>query len=312
MTNALEISHLTKQYGEFTAVNNLSFVVEAGEIFGLLGPNGAGKSTCINLVSGLCRMQKGNIRVFGKDVVTDFISTRRLVGLMHQEVVIDNFFPIGKMLELHCGYYGLKDDPEWRDLLIDRLALGPHLGKKMMGLSGGMKRRFMVAKALIHRPKLLILDEPTAGVDVELRVALWDFVREINKRGTTVVLTTHYLEEAQEMCGRIAIMHHGKLVALDRTQSLLKQFEMNRIQLQYEKPLQNDSIPQALQDLGATIDENLNSLSFKVSASTPLEAVLGSVTIQGNRLMDMDMQKADLEDVFLKLTDSKGNRALEG
>jgi ABC-2 type transport system ATP-binding protein len=220
-TAALEITNLVKHYGGLKAVDDLSLKIEAGEIFGLLGPNGAGKSSTIHLASGLTLMEKGSIKIFGKDVVTQSTDTRRMVGLMHQEVVMDNFFPIGKMLEIHAGYYGLKDDPAWRELLVERLALGPHLKKKMMGLSGGMKRRFMVAKALIHKPRLLILDEPTAGVDVELRQALWDFVREINKRGTTVLLTTHYLEEAEQLCGRIAIMNNGKLAALDTTKNLV-------------------------------------------------------------------------------------------
>jgi len=229
---ALEIKKLTKHYGSFAAVDDLSLSIEPGEIFGLLGPNGAGKSTTIHLASGLARMESGSISVFGHDVVAHPTQTRRLVGLMHQEVVIDNFLTIGQMLGLHAGYYGLKDDPEWRELLVERLALGDHLGKKMMKLSGGMKRRFMVAKALIHKPKLLILDEPTAGVDVELRVALWDFVREINRRGTTVVLTTHYLEEAEALCGRIAIMNRGKLVALDTTKNLIADQTLEKVFVQ--------------------------------------------------------------------------------
>ncbi|MEO5667950.1 MAG: ATP-binding cassette domain-containing protein [Bdellovibrionota bacterium] len=226
---ALEIKNLTKHYGPFAAVKDLSLTIQPGEIFGLLGPNGAGKSSTIHLASSLCRMEQGSIKVFGHDVVQEPTTTRRLLGLMHQEVVIDNFLPIGRMLKMHAGYYGLKDDPEWRELLIERLALGAHVHKKMMGLSGGMKRRFMVAKALIHKPRLLVLDEPTAGVDVELRLALWEFVKEINKRGTTVVLTTHYLEEAQELCGRIAIMNHGQLVALDTTKNLTQNHDLEEV-----------------------------------------------------------------------------------
>jgi ABC-2 type transport system ATP-binding protein len=227
---ALEITELRKDYGRLRAVDNLSLRIEQGEIFGLLGPNGAGKSTTIHLISGLCRMQEGSIKVFGNDVVKDFIQTRRDVGLMHQEIVIDNFLPIGQMLKLHSGYYGLRDDPKWRELLIERLALGPHLNKKMMALSGGMKRRFMVAKALIHKPRLLILDEPTAGVDVELRMALWDFVKEINKKGSTVILTTHYIEEAEQLCERVAIMNNGQIVTLDKTQNLLNNNKAKKLE----------------------------------------------------------------------------------
>ena len=174
---ALNIRSLHKKYDGFTAVKDVSFRIEPGEIFGLLGPNGAGKSTTINMIAGVTRIGGGSIEVFGYDNRRQYRTTRRLVGVMHQEIVIDNFFTIDQTLRLHSGYYGVPDDPAWRQRLIERLGLGPHLHKIMIKLSGGLKRRMMVAKALIHKPPLLILDEPTAGVDVELRHALWDFVR---------------------------------------------------------------------------------------------------------------------------------------
>ena len=218
---ALELKALRKDYGSLTALQDLSLQIQEGEIFGLLGPNGAGKSTAINMISGLTRITSGEVKVFGLDNQKDFQKVRQLVGVMPQEIVTDNFFTIEDSLKLHAGYYGYKDDPKWRNTLVERLALGPYLKKKPLQCSGGTKRRHMLAKALIHKPRLLILDEPTAGVDVELRRNIWIFVREINKAGTTVVLTTHYLEEAEEMCGRLAILSKSKLVALDRMENLL-------------------------------------------------------------------------------------------
>ncbi len=296
---AIDIQNLWKQYGDFTAVKDLNLKIDEGEIFGLLGPNGAGKSSTIHLIAGLCRMQKGSIKIFGKDIVTDFVETRRNVGLMHQEIVIDNFLPIGKMLNLHPGYYGVKIDPDWRDLLIERLALEPHLGKKMMGLSGGMKRRFMVAKALIHKPKLLILDEPTAGVDVELRVALWDFVREINKRGTTILLTTHYIEEAEELCGRIGIMHHGELVALDKTKSLVQKINKRHLTVSFKT---GDDLKITLNE-GDSLQKVINDLANPGSKD-------GRESDNKNysEVVDFDLQKGSLEDAFLSLTRTEGGR----
>ena len=222
MVAALELSNLTKIYSDIVALDKLSFTIEQGEIFALLGPNGAGKSTAIGMISGLTRVTQGTIKIFGHDNQKESQITRSLTGVMPQEVVIDNFFTIGESLKLHAGYFGLKDDPVWRNKLIDRLALGPFLHKKPLQCSGGTKRRHMLAKALIHKPKLLILDEPTAGVDVELRRSIWSFVKEMNQNGTTVILTTHYLEEAEEMCERFAFLAKGKLVALDKREVLFK------------------------------------------------------------------------------------------
>lgn len=223
--SALNIQNVSKVYeGGVTAVQDISFSIAPGEIFGLLGPNGAGKSTLIGMICGLVRITQGKISVFGFDVKDQYQLTRAMVGVTPQEVAIDNFFKVGDALKLHSGYFGKKDDPKWRETLIEKLDLGPHLQKKPMQLSGGMKRRLMIAKSLIHRPRLLILDEPTAGVDVELRRGLWSFVRELRSEGVTILLTTHYLEEAQELCDRLAIVNNGKLVALDSTKDIMKNF----------------------------------------------------------------------------------------
>jgi ABC-2 type transport system ATP-binding protein len=219
---------------------------------------------------------------------------------MHQEIVIDNFFTIAEALRIHPGYYGVADDPAWRQLLIERLGLGPHLAKPMVRLSGGLKRRFMIAKALIHKPSLLILDEPTAGVDVELRHALWDFAREINARGTTILLTTHYLEEAEQMCGRIAIMNHGELVALDRTERLLQRFGGREIHVTLREPLA--VLPPALAAGGGHLCADGRCASFTLAAGVDAGEVLAALCRSGVAVADIDTRRTGLEEVFLAMT----------
>lgn len=315
MTLALDIQNLHKSYEGFQAVKNLNLQINKGEIFGLLGPNGAGKSSTIHLISGLVRLQSGSIKVFGKDVENDFVETRRRVGLMHQEIMIDNFLPIGKLIDLHPGYYGVELDKDWRNLLVDRLALGPHLHKKMMGLSGGMKRRLMVAKALIHKPELLILDEPTAGVDVELRVALWNFVREINREGTTVLLTTHYIEEAEELCGRIGIMNHGELIALDETKNLIGQINQRHLHLEFERAVKAEEVGAlelGLKSAGAHISQKSDKeVEILLERDDSVNDLLQGLSKLGNPIVDFDLKKGDLEDAFISLTSSKSDASSE-
>jgi ABC-2 type transport system ATP-binding protein len=297
--SALRISALSKRYGDKTVVNNLSLDIQQGEIFGLLGPNGAGKSTTINMITGVTRMGKGSISVFGHDNQKDFVQTRRLTGVMHQEIIVDTFFTIDRALKLHAGYYGVPDDKAWREILIERLALGPHLMKSMNKLSGGMKRRFMVAKALIHKPRLLILDEPTAGVDVELRQQLWSFVREINqKHGTTVLLTTHYLEEAEEMCARVAIMNDGEIIALDHTQALLEKLDEKRLSAILSKPLA--AVPDDLKRFPVTLEAGGTKLTFRVDKNLPMNEVLGALA--GHDVKEIVSQAPSLQEAFIKLT----------
>ncbi len=299
-TPALSISQLSKSFAGKPVVKEISLSIEPGEIFGLLGPNGAGKSTTINMITGVSRVESGKIEVFGHDNQTDFLQTRRLTGVMHQEIVVDTFFNVDTALKLHAGYYGVKDDPEWRHLLIDRLALGPHLKKEMIKLSGGMKRRFMVAKAMIHKPKLLILDEPTAGVDVELRQQLWDFVREINRdQGTTVLLTTHYLEEAQEMCGRVAIMDEGKVIALDRTGDLLARLDEKRLIVHLAEPL--SAVPAGLP---GTLEDGGKTLVLRPQQS--LSECLHAIAALGTQVREVETRAPSLQEAFLKLTRRRG------
>lgn len=301
MVSALKLEQLSKRFGDNEVVKGISLEIRPGEIFGLLGPNGAGKSTTINMVTGVTRIGGGKVSIFGYDNQDDYIKTRRLTGVMHQEIVVDTFFKIDKALEIHSGYYGVPDDPAWRKQLIERLALGPHLKKSMNRLSGGMKRRFMVAKALIHKPKLLILDEPTAGVDVELRQNLWGFVREMNqKEGTTVLLTTHYLEEAEEMCGRVAIMNHGSIIALDRTKGLLDQLDEKRLIIHLDKPL--DSIPAQLQKFSCELQEQGLVLCFRISKGMPASLVFHELTEQRIQIKEIETHAPNLQEAFLKLT----------
>ncbi|MFM6961930.1 MAG: ABC transporter ATP-binding protein [Polynucleobacter victoriensis] len=219
--SAISFKHLTKNYGSLVALNDVSLEVEEGEFFGLLGPNGAGKTTLISILAGLCRPSAGSVEVMGHDVQTDFRAARRLLGIVPQELVFDPFFTVRETLQFQSGYFGIKNNGDWIDEILHHLGLADKANKNMRALSGGMKRRVLVAQALVHRPPVIVLDEPTAGVDVELRQSLWKFISRLNQEGHTIVLTTHYLEEAQELCGRIAMLKKGQIVALDTTANLL-------------------------------------------------------------------------------------------
>ena len=309
MNKALEIENLSKSFDKTTAVKDVSFAIDRGEIFGLLGPNGAGKSTTINMIAGVSRIGTGKIRAFGYDNQRDYRVTRRLLGVVHQEIVIDNFFTIEQALKMHAGYYGVKDDPAWRQLLIERLGLGPHLHKVMLKLSGGLKRRFMIAKALIHRPQLLILDEPTAGVDVELRHGLWDFVREINRQGTTILLTTHYLEEAEQMCDRIAIMHHGELIALEQTHELVRQLSNRQFRLWLEEPLAE--LPVGLEIYRPKLQADGRELLLCLPAGESAGTLMKQICLLGLAVRDIETDQSGLEEVFLQLTGMKGGQDVQ-
>ena len=220
---ALEVANLVKRYGDFTAVDGISFQVQEGEFFGLLGPNGAGKTTTINATVGLAKITSGSISLFGHDVVRDWRTARRQVGLAPQEYNFDRYLNIRDVLIFQAGYYGIRGKAvqQRADMLLERFDLASKAKQPYIKLSGGMKRRLTLARALIHEPRLVILDEPTAGVDVELRLELWSLLRELNTNGTTIILTTHYLEEAEELCDRIGIIQTGKLIALETTQKLI-------------------------------------------------------------------------------------------
>jgi ABC-2 type transport system ATP-binding protein len=231
MTIAISVNAVTKRYegarGKLTALDNVNLQIHEGEFFGLLGPNGAGKTTLISILAGLTRASAGSITVHGHDVQKDFAAARKQLGVVPQELVFDPFFSVRESLRIQSGYFGVKNNDDWIDELLHSLGLSDKQDANMRQLSGGMKRRVLVAQALVHKPPVIVLDEPTAGVDVELRQTLWQFIAKLNKLGSTVLLTTHYLEEAEALCGRLAMLKAGKVVALEKTSTLLKAASSN-------------------------------------------------------------------------------------
>ena len=221
MAAAVSIVDVVKHFGSLKALAGVSLDINEGEFFGLLGPNGAGKTTLISSLAGLIRADSGSLSVLGHDVVKDFREARRLLGVVPQELVFDPFFNVRETLQIQSGYFGIRKNDDWIDEILHNLDLTSKAGVNMRRLSGGMKRRVLVAQALVHKPPVIVLDEPTAGVDVELRQGLWQFVRRLNTEGHTIILTTHYLEEAEALCGRIALMKQGKVIALDTTANLM-------------------------------------------------------------------------------------------
>ncbi len=239
MQSAVLVEHLTKSYGSLQALKNVSLDVKEGEFFGLLGPNGAGKTTLISILAGLCRPDSGRAFVMGTNVQTNFIEARRLLGVVPQELVFDPFFTVRETLRFQSGYFGIRNNDDWIDEIMTHLDLTSKANSNMRSLSGGMKRRVLVAQALVHRPPVIVLDEPTAGVDVELRQSLWKFISRLNQDGHTILLTTHYLEEAESLCGRIAMLKSGKVVALDTTQNLLARYGAHKAQAGQEADLED-------------------------------------------------------------------------
>ena len=221
---ALNIENLRKNYGKLEAVKSVSFNIEKGEIFGLLGPNGAGKSTIINIITGIGIRDSGVVDVFGKDVTKEYMFTRKKIGVVPQETISDGYFSVEEILQYQSGFYGIKNNSKRIEDVLKKLQLFSHKQKKVEQLSGGMKRRLLIAKALVHEPSLFILDEPTAGVDVQLRHKLWQYVREINQKGTTILLTTHYIEEAENLCNRIGILNHGQLIEINNVQGFKNKY----------------------------------------------------------------------------------------
>jgi len=221
MPAAVSIVDVVKHFGSLQALAGVSLEIAEGEFFGLLGPNGAGKTTLISSLAGLVRTDSGSLKVLGYDVIKDFREARRLLGVVPQELVFDPFFNVRETLQIQSGYFGIRKNDDWIDEILHNLDLTSKADVNMRRLSGGMKRRVLVAQALVHKPPVIVLDEPTAGVDVELRQGLWQFVRRLNTEGHTIILTTHYLEEAEALCGRIALMKQGRVIKLDSTANLM-------------------------------------------------------------------------------------------
>ena len=299
MAPAIQIQNIVKQYPKLTALNGVNLEVKQGEFFGLLGPNGAGKTTLISILAGLTRATSGSAQVMGFDVQRDYQQTRRALGVVPQELSFDPFFSVYETLKWQSGYFGIKNNQAWIDELLENLGLTDKADVNMRALSGGMKRRVLVAQALVHRPQVIILDEPTAGVDVELRQSLWAFISRLHHDGHTIILTTHYLEEAEQLCERIAILKKGEVVALDRTSTLLQQLAGVRLVVKTHNELNLGSLPAEIQAMNT---QNANKRhSFTLNNASQVEQVLASVRMAGGELEDVLVSQADLEDVFVKL-----------
>jgi len=289
----LQAEGLQKTYGARKVVSDVHVDVGAGEVVGLLGPNGAGKTTLIGILAGLIRATRGRAAVLGHDVRDDYAAARRLLGVVPQELVFEPFFSVRETLRIQSGYFGLRRNDAWIDELLHNLGLTDKANANMRQLSGGMKRRVLVAQALVHRPPVIVLDEPTAGVDVELRQTLWQFVARLNRQGHTVLLTTHYLEEAEALCGRIAMLKLGRIVALDRTANLLAGTASTMLQFKTDQALPASLAAQA-RITGRIVQ-------LKAHDAAEVETLLGVLRTAGVKVEDLEIGRADLEDVFLQI-----------
>lgn len=295
MTPAIEVRQVCKHYGDVCALADIDLEIDRGEFFALLGPNGAGKTTLISIIAGLSRASSGAVSVMGRDVITQYQAARRMLGVVPQELVFDPFFTVRETLVIQSGYYGIKHNEDWIDEIIHHLDLSDKAHTNMRALSGGMKRRVLVAQALVHKPPVIILDEPTAGVDVTLRQALWDFVRRLNRNGHTIILTTHYLEEAEVLCNRVAMLKQGRVVALDSIQNLVSNRACHSIRLR----LSPDTLPSELQKQCISYTDGYHLL--KVNAYSEIESVLTILRESGLQVLEMKILKYDLEEVFLNI-----------
>ena len=295
MVPAIQVEQVSKSYGALLALDDISLAIERGEFFGLLGPNGAGKTTLINIVAGLALPSRGRARVLGHDVVLDYRAARRALGVVPQELVFDPFFTVREALVFQSGYFGLRDNSGWIEEIMHHLDLTGRADTNMRALSGGMKRRVLVAQALVHKPPVIVLDEPTAGVDVELRQALWRFVRSLNRDGHTIVLTTHYLEEAEALCGRIAMLKQGHIVALDTKQNLLRRHSGCYLEVR----LDPDRLPEKLEAFVAQRREGGYRLALRDYAE--VERVIAELRAAGLVIEELEVMQPDLEEIFVQI-----------
>ncbi len=306
---AISFQSVSKHYasprGELKALDSVSLDIEEGEFFGLLGPNGAGKTTLISILAGLTRASAGRVSVHGHDVRADFAQARRQLGIVPQELVFDPFFNVREALRIQSGYFGVKNNDAWIDELLDSLGLADKAKANMRQLSGGMKRRVLVAQALVHKPPVIVLDEPTAGVDVELRQTLWQFIARLNRQGHTVLLTTHYLEEAEALCSRIAMLKAGRVVALERTSDLLKAASSNVLRFKIDR----DELPAQFAGKARVTGR---IVQLPAHDAHEIEQYLAVIREAGLRVEDVEIRKADLEDVFLDVMADKKAVSADG
>ncbi len=298
MTPAIEVRQLSKRYGKLVALDNVDLVVQPGEFFALLGPNGAGKTTLISILAGLTRASQGTARVMGYDVLSGYREARKRLGVVPQELVYDPFFTVREMLVIQSGYFGIRRNNAWIDEILQYLDLADKAHTNVRSLSGGMKRRLLIAQALVHKPPVIILDEPTAGVDVDLRQSLWQFIRQLNLEGHTVILTTHYLEEAEALCNRVAVLKQGRIAALDSMHNLVRSTRGYTLELR----LSTDILPPGLDVWPGGHDRCLHNL--KIKDYTEIETVLSILRQSGIEVLDMRLLQPDLETVFMKIMET--------
>ena len=303
-TPAVSIQALHKNFGSVQALKGIDLEIEQGEFFGLLGPNGAGKSTLINALAGLTRPTSGSLKIMGHDVITNYLEARRRLGVVPQEVVFDPFFSVREALIFQSGYFGLTKNDLWVDELLDTLRLTDKADANMRSLSGGMKRRVLIAQALVHKPLVVVLDEPTAGVDVELRKSLWRFVQSLHKSGHTIVLTTHYLEEAETLCDRIGIIDHGKLITLESKQELMSRGLGQKLTVSSNSPLPD--VPTELQRKIVNASEFQLELRLHREQDSVID-ILDQLRAANFQIDDIGVETDSLEDIFVQLT---GEQAL--
>lgn len=297
--HALDIKSLIKNYGDLRAVDDVSFYIKKGEIFGLLGPNGAGKTTIVSIITSLERACAGKVDVFQKSVFLEDKITKSHIGVVPQEIVSHGFFKVEEVLHIVSGYYGITNNHKRIDALLKRLDLWVHRHKKIPQLSGGMKRRFMIAKALVHAPKLLLLDEPTAGVDIELKNSLWNLVKWLNEEEKiSILLTTHYLEEAENLCNRVGILDLGKLKKIGPTHKLIKDLTLRKITVKLNVPVNVLEHP-------SIMSKKDNLLTFSMTYEDTLAQALSNLKIDLKNVQDIKVEEGDLEDVFIKTVSKK-------
>jgi ABC-2 type transport system ATP-binding protein len=295
----VRLRNLTKRYGDFLALDRVDLDVMPGEILALLGPNGAGKTTLISIVSGLVRATAGKAEVLGRDVVTDYRFTRRSIGLVPQEINFDPFFTVEETLRIQAGYFGVRLPDERLEEILAALELGAKRHANTRSLSGGMKRRLLIGKALVHEPRILFLDEPTAGVDVKLRQALWAYVRRLQARGTTIVLTTHYLEEAEELADRVAVIDRGRILLVEEKDRLLERQAGKTLRVTLTSALAR--LPESLAALGARLEAEGRVLAVEVPPGGSFGPVLEAVAEARLPVGDVETRRATLEDVFVSV-----------
>lgn len=308
MTHAIDIKNLTKTYrdrktGETKqALKGVDLVIPQGSFFGLLGPNGAGKSTLINIMAGTVMKTGGEVEIAGNNIDTARKKASLSIGVVPQELMLDTFFTVRQALEITAGYYGIPKEKRRTDEIIDAMGLRDKADSPSRRLSGGMRRRLLIGKALVHKPSVLVLDEPTAGVDVELRRSLWEYVRKLNKEGTTILLTTHYLEEAEELCDEIAIINKGNVIARDRKDALMNGVDSKQVKFTFKEPL--IALPQGFDGLQASVEAGKLAVSYQPSQGQ-MNDILKRIQVAGLEICDISTTEVELEDLFIKLTSDK-------